>query len=109
LQQAEVVTGVLVVANENAAALAQPSQRSFHNPTPWFATTWATWSRFFTDGADVGYVAQGRGRFTTSGIVEPFVEQQMLFLIVGTFDNDGKQGVFKATRVMPIGRRGRDT
>jgi hypothetical protein len=57
----------------------------------------------------VGYVAQGRGRFTTSGIVEPFVEQQMRFLIVGTFDNDGKQSVFKATCVMPIGRRGRDT
>ncbi len=45
----------------------------------------------------------------TRGIVEPFVEQQMLFLIVRAFDNDGKQGVFKATRVMPIGWRGRDS
>jgi len=57
----------------------------------------------------VSDVAQGRRRFTTPGIVEPFVEQQMLFLIVGAFDNDRKQGVFKATRIMPVGRRGRDT
>jgi hypothetical protein len=100
---------ILVVANKNATALAQPGQRSFDDPTPWFATAWAARSRLLTDGADVRDVAQRRSCFTTRGVVEPLVQQQVLFLIVGAFYDDGKQRVFQATSIVPVGRRSRDT
>lgn len=90
-------------------ALAEPGKRPLHNPAARLSTARATRTRLFTDCADVGHVAQGCSRFTTGGVIESFVEQQMLFLVVGSFDNDRKQRVFQATSVMPIGRCRRDT
>jgi hypothetical protein len=109
LQQAEIVGGVLVVSHKDGVALTEPGKRPLYNPTARLATTLATRTCLFTDRADVSYITQGRGRFTTGGIIEPFVEQQMLLLVVWALDDDRKQRVFEAPSVMPVVRRGRDT
>ncbi len=107
LQQAEIVRSVLVVANQNGPALAQPGKRSLDDPTAWLATTRPSRTCFFADRADVSNVALRCGSFAARGVVEPFVEQKMFFLVVGAFDDDRKQRIFQAPSVVPVGWRSR--
>ena len=105
LQESEVVFRLLVVANKNAAALAQPGERSFHDPAARLASTASTAARLLADGADVRRVVVLGCGFATGGIIVALVQKQMLFLSLGTLDDHRGQQVFQARRVVPVGRR----
>lgn len=96
------------MTHKDAAALAQPGERSFHHPPARLAAAWTTRSRFFSNGANVSDVAEFLSRLATRGIVISLVEQQMLLLIDRPLDDDRQQRVFQAARIMPVGRRSRD-
>ena len=95
---------MLVVAHENRAAFAQPSEGSFDDPPSRLASPRRARSGWLADRLNVRFVPAPGDRCAARGIVEAFVQAEMLLFVVGTRDDCRVEQIFQARRVVPVGR-----
>ena len=98
---------MLVVPNQNRAALAQPPQRSFNNPAAGrMSPAAAAVQLLLADPTNMRRVSTTHRRRMTGGVVIPLVQTQVLLLArrrPGFRYHDGLQCALQQFRVMNIG------
>lgn len=80
LNESEMIEPVLVVADEERAALRQPGQRAFHDPTSRFVFLVSASGGLFADAANVRNVLMLGDGGVAGRIVVALVQAQVLFL-----------------------------
>ena len=107
MDEAAVVGGLLLVADEDGAALLQPGEGALDHPAAgWVALLAGRVELLLADAADVGDVAAGLGRGAAGWVVVGLVEAEALRSALGrlgTLDRDRVERRLQQLVVVVVG------